>query len=123
MTPSLSRSAACHRASDPYLWAKNKTWFHRDNQAAGMFTRRVREEAKPRRYRLSPDQVRVIDGLARAATLTANAPSTPAAVPIALGDGGRCGGQNSSSSSMDSVRVVGARQRRRGRAAHTGCDS
>ena len=34
---------------------------------------------------------------------TANAPSTPAAVPIAVGDGGRCGGQNSSSSSMNSV--------------------
>ena len=34
---------------------------------------------------------------------TANAPPTPAAVPIALGDGGRCGGQNSSSSSMNSV--------------------
>ena len=34
---------------------------------------------------------------------TANAPSTSAAVPIALGDGGRCGGQNSSSSSMNSV--------------------
>jgi len=30
---------------------------------------------------------------------TANAPSKPAAVPIAVGDGGRCGGQNSSSSS------------------------
>jgi hypothetical protein len=56
-----------------HLWAKNKTRFHRDNQAARMFTRRVREEAKPRRYRLSPDQVRVIDGLARAARLTANA--------------------------------------------------
>ena len=34
---------------------------------------------------------------------TANAPSTPAAFLIALGDGGRCGGQNSSSSSMNSV--------------------
>ena len=31
--------------------------------------------------------------------VTANAPSTPAAVPIGPGDGGRCGGQNSSSSS------------------------
>src|SRR4029077_2967612 len=30
-------------------------------------------------------------------------PSTPASVSIALGDGGRCGGQNSSSSSMNSV--------------------
>ena len=29
--------------------------------------------------------------------------STPAAVPIDLGDGGRCGGRNSSSSSMNSV--------------------
>ena len=34
---------------------------------------------------------------------TANAPSTPATVPIARGDGGRCGDQNSSSSSMNSV--------------------
>ena len=34
---------------------------------------------------------------------TANASSTPAAVPIALGDGGRCGGQKSSSSSANSV--------------------
>ena len=33
----------------------------------------------------------------------ANAPSTSAAVPIALGDGGRCGGQNSSSASANSV--------------------
>ena len=32
-----------------------------------------------------------------------NVTSAPAAVPIALGDGGRCGGQNSSSSSMNSV--------------------
>ena len=34
---------------------------------------------------------------------TAIAPSTSAAVPIALGEGGRCGDQNSSSSSMNSV--------------------
>ena len=38
----------------------------------------------------------------------ANAPSTPAAAPIALGDGGRCGGQNSSSSSMNSVGSKGS---------------
>ena len=38
---------------------------------------------------------------------TANAPSTPAAVPIALGDRA-CGGQNSSSSSMNSVGSKGS---------------
>ena len=35
-------------------------------------------------------------------------PSTPGAFPIALGDGGRCGGQNSSSSSMNSVGSKGS---------------
>jgi hypothetical protein len=63
------------------LSAKDKTWFRRDNQAAYMFARRIRKEAKPRCYRLSPAQMRVIDGLARAAMLTANAPSTPGSGP------------------------------------------
>ena len=39
--------------------------------------------------------------------VTATAPSTPAAVPIALGDGGRCGGQNSSSLVDELGRVEG----------------
>jgi hypothetical protein len=66
-----SGESSCIRPD--HLWAKNKTRFHRDNQAARMFTGRVREEAKPRRYRLSLELMPVIDDLARAAMLTVNA--------------------------------------------------
>ena len=70
--PSCIRPDTCGRRTRPGFIATTRP---RECSPAGY----VR---KARRYRLSPDNMRVIDGLARAARLTANVPSTPAAVPL-----------------------------------------
>ena len=50
MTPKCGKPR-CIRPD--HLWAKDETRSRRDNQATSMFARRIRKEAKPRRYRLS----------------------------------------------------------------------
>ena len=67
--------------------------------------RQVRRGLGPRRYGRSDESDRAGRGTVDPPPLTANAPSTPAAVPIALGDGGR-------------GRVIGSRSDARGSAFH-----
>jgi hypothetical protein len=52
-----------------HLFTKSKQMFFQDMQAESMASRHIHEEAKPRRYRLSPSQVREVDAMLRTARL------------------------------------------------------
>ena len=52
-----------------HLFTKDQRTFYLDMQAESMASRYIREDAKPRRYRLSPNQVREVDGMLRTTRL------------------------------------------------------
>ena len=80
---------------------QSSSWFHRDNQAAGMFTRRVREESPALSAQSGPAAGYRRSGAGDVPDR--ERPVTPAAVPIALGDGALRRSELVVVSSMNSV--------------------